>query len=91
METKMASALNSLQAMLARGDLSLISQPLVDPLKEAFDFMTATSLACKAVISCDDPANGVEQLPDMSEVAQEVGFQTIAARGITTVCQILFF
>ena len=84
----MAGALNALQAMLARVDLSLISQPLVDPLKEAFDFMTATSLA---VISCDDPENGVEVLPDMSEVAQEVGFQTIAARGITTVCQILFF
>ena len=87
----MASALNSLQAMLARGDLSLISKPLVDPLKEAIDFMTATSLACKAVISCDNPEHGYEALPDMSEVAQEVGFQTIAARGITTVCQILFF
>ena len=37
METNMAGALNSLQAMLARGHLPLISQPLVDPLKEAFD------------------------------------------------------
>ena len=58
-------------------------------MRDALDFLTATSTACKEVISCQDPDEERPELPDLSEVAQDIISQTTAAICITTFSQIL--
>ena len=58
-------------------------------MRDALEFLTATSIACKEVISCDDPDEERPELPDMSEVSQDIISQTTAAICITTFSQIL--
>ena len=48
-------------------------------MKDAFEFMTATSSACKDIISSEDPDSEHPDLPDLSEVAQDNISQTTAA------------
>ena len=55
-------------------------------MKDAFDFMTATSSACKDIISSEDPESEHPDLPDLSEVAQDNISQTTAA-----ICNSTFF
>ncbi len=57
-------------------------------MKNALDFLTATSRACKDVISSEDPEADPPDLPTLAEVAQDIISQTIAAICITTFSQL---